>query len=54
MIDGWRKYLFIRYLPLTDNTCIDKIEAELINKILPPFNDQIPDQVIRNAVQALI
>lgn len=54
MIDGWRNYLFIRYLPLTDNTCIDRIEAELINKILPPFNDQIPDQDIRNAVQALI
>ena len=52
MIQQWGKYLYIRYLPLDDNELIDKIEAELINRILPPFNDAIPDKEIRAAVQA--
>lgn len=52
MLSGWGEYLYIRYLPLNDNNEIDRIEAELINKILPPFNDQIPDKEIRDAVKA--
>lgn len=52
MIQQWGQYLYIRYLPLDDNTKIDKIEEELINKILPPFNDEIPDQEIKAAVRA--
>jgi len=52
MIEGWGKYLYIRYLPLTDNNLIDLIESEIINKILPPFNDAIPDKQIRDAVKA--
>jgi hypothetical protein len=52
MVEQWGKYLYIRYLPLDDNTIIDAVEDELINKILPPFNDKIPDQEIKNAVKA--
>jgi len=52
MIEQWGQYLYIRYLPLDDNSVIDKIESELINKILPPFNDKIPDQEISAAVKA--
>ena len=52
MLKGWGEYLYIRYLPLTDDLELEKIEAELINKILPPFNDKIPDKKIRDAVKA--
>ena len=52
MIRQWGKYLYIRYLPLDNNSLIDNIEAELINKILPPFNDKVPDQKIQRAVKA--
>jgi len=52
MIEQWGQYLYIKYLPLDDNTVIDAVERELINKILPPCNDQIPDKTIRRAVAA--
>jgi len=52
MIEQWGQYLYIRYLPLDDNLTIDLVEGELINKILPPFNDEIPDQTISAAIQA--
>ena len=52
MIEQWGQYLYIRYLPLDDNTKIDKIEAELINKILPPFNDEIPNKELQAVVSA--
>jgi excinuclease UvrABC nuclease subunit len=52
MIRTWGTYLYIKYIPLTDNELIDKLEKELINKILPPFNDEIPDKTIRDAVKA--
>lgn len=52
MIETWGKYLYIRYLVLTDNDVIKKVEEELINSILPPFNDEIPNKTIRDAVKA--
>jgi excinuclease UvrABC nuclease subunit len=52
MVEQWGQYLYIRYLPLEDNATIDLVEGELINKILPPFNDKIPDQKINAAVKA--
>lgn len=52
MVEQWGQYLYVKYLPVQDNHTIDTIEAELINKILPPFNDEIPDQNIRDAVKA--
>lgn len=52
MIEQWGQYLYIRYLPLEDNDIIDVVEGELINKIIPPFNDEIPDQKISAAVKA--
>jgi hypothetical protein len=52
MIEQWGQYLYIRYLPLENNSTIDAVEAELINKILPPFNDEIPNKTIRDAVKA--
>ncbi|MFZ7101544.1 MAG: hypothetical protein ACOWWO_02665 [Peptococcaceae bacterium] len=52
MISNWGKYLYIRYLPLEDNQLISELEIELINTILPPCNDKIPDKEIRDAVKA--
>jgi excinuclease UvrABC nuclease subunit len=52
MIEQWGQYLYCRYFPLDDNTIIDNVERELIKKILPPFNDEIPDQKISAAVKA--
>lgn len=53
MISHWGSYLYIRYLPISaDNVIIDKVEEELINKILPPFNHRIPDKTIQAAVNA--
>lgn len=52
MIEQWGKYLYVKYLPLDDNMVIDVVEGELINKILPPFNDDIPDKKISAAVKA--
>lgn len=46
MSQGWT------IIALSDNQIIDKVEEELINKILPPFNDEIPDKNIRDAVKA--
>lgn len=43
LIDRWGKYLYIRYLPLMDNELIKSLEVKLINGILPPFNDEIPE-----------
>ena len=55
MINNWGKYLYIRYLPLTEsNDIINKTEAELINAILPPCNDKIPNKTIRQARAAFL
>jgi len=53
MISIWGKFLYIRYLPLRgENDLIEKVESELVNAILPPCNDRIPDKNIRRAVAA--
>ena len=38
----WGKYLYVRYLPFTDNAQIRGLEEELIRVILPPCNDKYP------------
>lgn len=52
LLRHWWKYLYIRYLPLEDNDLIDRIEKELINAIIPPCNDRIPDKTIQEAINA--
>jgi len=49
LIEQWGKYLYIRYIELDNNTSIIEFESLLINSILPPFNDVIPDKIIRDA-----
>ncbi|MDR1069262.1 MAG: hypothetical protein LBL37_00520 [Gracilibacteraceae bacterium] len=52
LIEQWGRYLYVRYLPLDGNDIIDVVEDELINIILPPFNDRIPNKKISAAVKA--
>ena len=52
MMREWREYLYCSYIELDDNDLIDKIEKELISKLVPPFNDQIPDQIIAYATKS--
>ncbi len=52
MIEHWWEFVYIKFLPLEDNTIIDDVEKELINKLIPPCNDEIPNQIIKNAVKA--
>jgi hypothetical protein len=44
--------LYLRYATIGNNNHIDILEAELINSILPPFNDVIPKKITRQAVDA--
>jgi len=58
LFDMWNKYIRCRYFPMLDeysingksgNDLIDQVEAELINQLLPPYNDKIPNKQIANA-----
>lgn len=51
MRELWGHYLFIRYLPLSDNSLINELEEELIRVIIPPCNDVYP-KVISEAIKA--
>lgn len=49
----WKKYLFYRYFPETNNEIIDQDEAMLIRAIRPPFNSEIPDKIeVKSTVKA--
>lgn len=52
LLGKWGPHLYLRYLALTDNEQIRRLEAELINAILPPFNEEIPDKIVKQAVAA--
>lgn len=52
MFKYWGKHLYYRYYPMIDNEEIVELEAELINSLLPPFNSEIPNKIIRDAVNA--
>lgn len=52
LVKQWGNYLYLKYIGLDDNYLIDRLETSLINCILPPFNDFIPEKRIRDAVKA--
>lgn len=52
MIEKWGSHLYVKYAEIDDNDDTVKLEADLINAILPPFNDAIPKKIIRQAVNA--
>lgn len=52
MIKEWGPYLYLRYIELDNNEIITELEKKLINSMLPPFNDEIPDKETKDAVKA--
>lgn len=49
----WGDYLYLKWIPIKDeNSKIRTLEAKLINSFLPPFNTEIPNIKIRQAVNA--
>ena len=52
MFKYWSSDLYLAYLPLHQNNDIIDFEKNLINGLLLPMNDQIPEKEIRDAVKA--
>lgn len=52
LINFFKEHLYLRYAVVENNETIVELESELINSILPPFNDMIPDKVVRQAINA--
>lgn len=44
MVDTFGEQLYIKYLEIEGNDIIDQIENELINCLLPPCNEKIPNK----------
>jgi hypothetical protein len=41
----WKNHLYYRYYSDKDNVAIDDNEVRLIQSVLPPFNEKIPDRI---------
>jgi len=52
MIKYWGKYLYLSYFVIEQNVDTIDCEKNLINSLLLPFNDEIPDIEIRQAIKA--
>lgn len=52
MFKYWGKDLHLSFIVLADNLNIVDYEKKLINSLLLPMNDEIPDQEIKQAVKA--
>ncbi len=52
MFKYWSEDLYLAYFVLEENDDVIDLEKKLINSLLLPMNDQIPDQEIRQAVKA--
>lgn len=48
----WSNDLYLSFLTIEENNEIIDLEKKLINSLLLPFNDVIPDQQIRQSVKA--
>lgn len=52
MIKYWGKDLHLAFKPVDDNPDIIDYEKKLINSLLLPMNDEIPDREIKQAIKA--
>lgn len=52
MFNYWSKELHLAYFTLDDNDDVIELEKQLINYLLFPMNDEIPDKVIKQAIKA--
>lgn len=52
MFEFWSNDLYLAYFVLDNNNDVVGLEKMLINSLLLPMNDEIPDQQIRQAIKA--
>lgn len=52
MLNYWKEDLFVAYITINSNEHIDQLEEYLINSLVLPMNDVIPDIEIRQAIKA--
>ena len=52
MINYWGKDLYLAFFKLDDNSEIIDLEKKIINSLLLPMNDEIPDTEIKQATKA--
>lgn len=52
MLRTWGSHIRVAYLELEENQETINLEAEIINSLLLPMNDKIPDKTISQAVKA--
>lgn len=52
MIKYWGNELYLAYYILDENQAIIDLEKELINSLLLPMNDEIPNQKVKQAIKA--
>ncbi len=52
MLRTWGKVIRLAYYPLQSNEDIIQIEADIINALLFPMNDKIPNKTVSEAIKA--
>ncbi|TLD41181.1 MAG: hypothetical protein JETT_2563 [Candidatus Jettenia ecosi] len=52
LFNYWSKDLYLSFMKLEENNDIIDYEKKLINSLLLPFNDEIPEKEVRQAVKA--
>lgn len=52
MLRTWGSKIRVAYLELDDNSETINLESEIINTLLLPMNDKIPDKIIGKAIKA--
>lgn len=52
MMKYWGKDLYLAYYPLDDNEDIRDVEKDVINSLLLPMNDSVPDKQTKQAIKA--
>ena len=52
MFKYWGKHLYLNYFVIADNAVTVDFEKKLINSLLLPFNDAIPELETRQAIKA--
>lgn len=52
MLNYWKEDLFVAYITINSNDHIDQLEKYLINSLVLPMNDEIPDIEVRQAKKA--
>lgn len=52
LFNYWKKQLYLSFMTIDENDQTVEFEAKLINSLLLPFNDVIPEKEIRDAQKA--